>query len=78
MTKETRKIINDYRKMIIKEMEKRKISQKDLAAMLNVHYSYISKVLSNHNISLITMEKIADALDLKINLSLEYKYKFND
>lgn len=78
MTKEVRKIVQDYRRAINKHMDKNKISQKEVAAALGVHYSYVSKALNNHSISLITMEKIADVLDLKIELKIRLKYDFKD
>jgi transcriptional regulator with XRE-family HTH domain len=78
MTKEVRKIVKDYRAAINKHMDKHKISQKELAAALGVHYSYVSRALRNNNISLITMEKIADVLDLKIELKVSLKYDFKD
>lgn len=78
MTIETTNIIQKFRKDIIKYMSKNNITQKQLADVLGVHYTYISKCLTNNNISLITMVRIANALDLVIDINIGYKHDFNN
>ena len=61
---------NEYRKKILDFISKSGKNQKDIAKTMNVHESYISKALAEKShINLITMCRIADALDLDISIN---------
>nr|DAI59738.1 MAG TPA: Helix-turn-helix XRE-family like protein [Caudoviricetes sp.] len=61
------KILN-FMKQVENILENRNISQKELAATMGVSQSYISKLFNCHvNISMLTMEKLAAAVNQEIS-----------
>lgn len=59
----------------IHKMKEKKISQADLAKKTGLHPSYLSRVFSvSSNLTLTTIRKIADALDVEIEFKLNDKH----
>ena len=59
----------------IYKMKEKKISQADLAKKTGLHPSYLSRVFSvSGNLTLTTLRKIADALDVEIEFRLNDKH----
>jgi plasmid maintenance system antidote protein VapI len=64
----------DYTEEMLKIMEERGLSQTWLAEKMGVSRAHISRILNAQpNMTLLTIAKIAIALDMKVNISLVLK-----
>ncbi len=70
INKENEKMLKEIGSMIKKLREKKKLSQEELAFQAKIDRTYISGIeKGERNISVTTYSKLAEALDVKINLA---------